>query len=81
LGEQRFSDGVSRLMLVDIDNYAVEQGRVDQLNDIGFKRIPAQLRHDGGIYYFSSKEQLLKPAVLANALGLQKNPHEKHPPG
>ncbi|MEA9392206.1 strawberry notch C-terminal domain-containing protein [Acerihabitans sp. TG2] len=74
LGEQRFSDGVSRLMLVDLDDYIGEQDIKEQLAEIGFRTIPGQLRQDGGIYYLAKKEQALKPSVLAAALKMQKIP-------
>lgn len=73
LGEQRFSDGVDRLMLVDLHDY-IKKENLSSFTNTGFKPIPNNLRLDGGIYYLAKEEQVIRPSVLASALGLDKLP-------
>ncbi|MBJ8931611.1 strawberry notch C-terminal domain-containing protein [Citrobacter freundii] len=74
LGEQKFFDGIDRLMLIDIGDYIDKNDCSKLLREIGFVPLKGQSRFDGGVFVLKAKEQVLRPANLAKALKLEKCP-------
>lgn len=74
LGEQKFSDGLDRLMLIDIGDYIEKNDCSKLLREIGFVPLKGQSRFDGGVFVLNAKEQVLRPTNLAKALKLEKCP-------
>lgn len=74
LGEQKFSDGKDRLMLIDTEDYIVKNNCLGTLKEIGFEPLKGQRRFSTGVFVFNQDEQALRPASLAKALNLQRCP-------
>ena len=69
LGVERLRDGVSRILLLDMEDKAEEK----KLLSAGFARMGANA-HSRGLYYFEREGQRIKGAELAAALGLPSCP-------
>lgn len=74
LGEQKFSDGKDRLMLIDIGDYIEKNDCTKLLREIGFIPLKGQSRFEKGVFVLKAEEQVLRPTNLAKALKLEKCP-------
>ncbi len=70
LGAERLGDGVSRILLLDVDDKA----DADKLLVAGFARMRGSPAYERGLYYLDREDQRIKGAELAAALGLPNCP-------
>lgn len=72
LGDQKMSDGVRRIILVDMKNNADPE----RLKEVGFYPVVGAAQYAKGVYFLKGDEaeQRLKPKALARALGIESCP-------